>query len=275
MQTDFAQISRVALMLGSLTMCFLQSGCASPAAPEPAAKDGFAPGTGEELGTLTTDDGVFIISLQNDNPLNRAVSIVEQDADGVFRSTTITGVSEDGARVPNPTAVEYAVMLSLIIVVCIVAITTLGVRADRYGNTYIAINDPGDPEKDEEPIDEEVQFTPEDFGAPSGTNPILDYYNDGGSSSDDRYPTATPSECELFDGQFITSTCDILPFLAPDQLAALVAHKLQQQGKDYGPNLQERLARIIEGSSESIVQFCARWRELKDTDAHPCDLIPQ
>jgi pilus assembly protein Flp/PilA len=34
--------------------------------------------------------------------------------------------SEDG-----PTAVEYAVMLALIIVVCIVAITTLGVNANN------------------------------------------------------------------------------------------------------------------------------------------------
>ena len=41
---------------------------------------------------------------------------------------------EDG-----PTAVEYAVMLALIIVVCIAAITTLGQRANNvFGN--IALN---------------------------------------------------------------------------------------------------------------------------------------
>jgi pilus assembly protein Flp/PilA len=41
---------------------------------------------------------------------------------------------EDG-----PTAVEYAVMLALIIVVCIVAITTLGTNANQtFGN--VALN---------------------------------------------------------------------------------------------------------------------------------------
>ena len=41
---------------------------------------------------------------------------------------------EDG-----PTAVEYAVMLALIIVVCIVSITTLGSNANRtFGN--VALN---------------------------------------------------------------------------------------------------------------------------------------
>ncbi len=40
-------------------------------------------------------------------------------------------VSEDG-----PTAVEYAVMLALIIVVCIAAITTLGQNAD---NTFVSV----------------------------------------------------------------------------------------------------------------------------------------
>jgi pilus assembly protein Flp/PilA len=43
-------------------------------------------------------------------------------------------VSEDG-----PTAVEYAVMLALIIVVCIAAITTLGSNANQtFGN--VALN---------------------------------------------------------------------------------------------------------------------------------------
>jgi pilus assembly protein Flp/PilA len=36
----------------------------------------------------------------------------------------------------GPTAVEYAVMLALIIVVCIAAITTLGQNAD---NTFVAV----------------------------------------------------------------------------------------------------------------------------------------
>jgi pilus assembly protein Flp/PilA len=40
-------------------------------------------------------------------------------------------VSEDG-----PTAVEYAVMLALIIVVCIAAITTLGTNAN---NTFTTV----------------------------------------------------------------------------------------------------------------------------------------
>ena len=39
-------------------------------------------------------------------------------------------ISEDG-----PTAVEYAVMLALIIVVCITAITTLGTKANATFNT--------------------------------------------------------------------------------------------------------------------------------------------
>ena len=39
-------------------------------------------------------------------------------------------VSEDG-----PTAVEYAVMLALIIVVCITAITTIGTRANTHFGT--------------------------------------------------------------------------------------------------------------------------------------------
>ena len=40
---------------------------------------------------------------------------------------------EDG-----PTAVEYAVMLALIIVVCIVAITTLGTNANQtFGNVSL------------------------------------------------------------------------------------------------------------------------------------------
>ena len=44
---------------------------------------------------------------------------------------------EDG-----PTAVEYAVMLALIIVVCIAAITTLGSNANRtFGN--VALNTSG------------------------------------------------------------------------------------------------------------------------------------
>jgi pilus assembly protein Flp/PilA len=39
-------------------------------------------------------------------------------------------------REDGPTAVEYAVMLALIIVVCIAAITTLGQNAD---NTFISV----------------------------------------------------------------------------------------------------------------------------------------
>ena len=37
-------------------------------------------------------------------------------------------------REDGPTAVEYAVMLALIIVVCIVAITTLGTNANKTFN---------------------------------------------------------------------------------------------------------------------------------------------
>jgi pilus assembly protein Flp/PilA len=39
-------------------------------------------------------------------------------------------------REDGPTAVEYAVMLALIIVVCIAAITTLGQNAD---NTFVTV----------------------------------------------------------------------------------------------------------------------------------------
>jgi pilus assembly protein Flp/PilA len=45
-------------------------------------------------------------------------------------------VSEFVQREDGPTAVEYAVMLALIIVVCIAAITTLGQNAD---NTFITV----------------------------------------------------------------------------------------------------------------------------------------
>ena len=45
--------------------------------------------------------------------------------------------SEDG-----PTAVEYAVMLALIIVVCIGAITTLGTNANKTFST-VALNTAG------------------------------------------------------------------------------------------------------------------------------------
>ena len=43
-------------------------------------------------------------------------------------------------REDGPTAVEYAVMLALIIVVCITAITTLGNRANTtFGNVGAAL----------------------------------------------------------------------------------------------------------------------------------------
>jgi len=45
-------------------------------------------------------------------------------------------VSDFLRREDGPTAVEYAVMLALIIVVCIAAITTLGQNAD---NTFLTV----------------------------------------------------------------------------------------------------------------------------------------
>jgi pilus assembly protein Flp/PilA len=48
----------------------------------------------------------------------------------------IKSVGEFVRREDGPTAVEYAVMLALIIVVCIAAITTLGQNAD---NTFITV----------------------------------------------------------------------------------------------------------------------------------------
>jgi pilus assembly protein Flp/PilA len=45
-------------------------------------------------------------------------------------------LSEFVTREDGPTAVEYAVMLALIIVVCIAAITTLGQNAD---NTFLTV----------------------------------------------------------------------------------------------------------------------------------------
>jgi len=45
-------------------------------------------------------------------------------------------VCEFVQREDGPTAVEYAVMLALIIVVCIAAITTLGQNAD---NTFLTV----------------------------------------------------------------------------------------------------------------------------------------
>jgi pilus assembly protein Flp/PilA len=51
----------------------------------------------------------------------------------------VTKVAEFLKREDGPTAVEYAVMLALIIVVCITAITTLGTNANKtfssVGNT--------------------------------------------------------------------------------------------------------------------------------------------
>jgi pilus assembly protein Flp/PilA len=44
-------------------------------------------------------------------------------------------VGEFVRREDGPTAVEYAVMLALIIVVCITAITTLGTNANRTFDT--------------------------------------------------------------------------------------------------------------------------------------------
>jgi len=45
-------------------------------------------------------------------------------------------ISEFLQREDGPTAVEYAVMLALIIAVCIAAITTLGQNAD---NTFLTV----------------------------------------------------------------------------------------------------------------------------------------
>jgi pilus assembly protein Flp/PilA len=45
-------------------------------------------------------------------------------------------VNDFVTREDGPTAVEYAVMLALIIVVCIAAITTLGQNAD---NTFLTV----------------------------------------------------------------------------------------------------------------------------------------
>jgi pilus assembly protein Flp/PilA len=53
----------------------------------------------------------------------------------LFRAVARFVREEDG-----PTAVEYAVMLALIIVVCITAITTLGTRASNtFSNTSLNI----------------------------------------------------------------------------------------------------------------------------------------
>jgi pilus assembly protein Flp/PilA len=51
-------------------------------------------------------------------------------------SMLITGVREFLRREDGPTAVEYAVMLALIIVVCIAAITTLGQNSN---NTFTSV----------------------------------------------------------------------------------------------------------------------------------------
>jgi pilus assembly protein Flp/PilA len=51
-------------------------------------------------------------------------------------STLINGVREFLRREDGPTAVEYAVMLALIIAVCIAAITTLGQNAN---NTFTSV----------------------------------------------------------------------------------------------------------------------------------------
>ena len=50
-------------------------------------------------------------------------------------SRFVQGVAEFLRREDGPTAVEYAVMLALIIVVCIAAITALGTGANNTFNT--------------------------------------------------------------------------------------------------------------------------------------------
>ena len=50
--------------------------------------------------------------------------------------TLLQGIKQFLSREDGPTAVEYAVMLALIIVVCIAAITTLGKNAD---NTFLTV----------------------------------------------------------------------------------------------------------------------------------------
>jgi len=53
---------------------------------------------------------------------------------GLYQSVTCFLKAEDG-----PTAVEYAVMLALIIVVCITAITALGTNANKVFSN-VALN---------------------------------------------------------------------------------------------------------------------------------------
>jgi len=53
---------------------------------------------------------------------------------------TPTGLVEFLKKEDGPTAVEYAVMLALIIVICLVAITALGTSANQtFGNVASAI----------------------------------------------------------------------------------------------------------------------------------------
>ncbi len=53
---------------------------------------------------------------------------------GMFRSAVLRFLKEED----GPTAVEYAVMLALIVVVCIVAITALGSNANEtFGNVQL------------------------------------------------------------------------------------------------------------------------------------------
>jgi len=55
-------------------------------------------------------------------------------------TTFVQAVARFAREEDGPTAVEYAVMLALIIVVCISAITTLGTRAScSFSNTSLNI----------------------------------------------------------------------------------------------------------------------------------------
>jgi len=59
-------------------------------------------------------------------------------------SRFVAGLTNFLRREDGPTAVEYAVMLALIVTVCITSITSLGVRANRtFSSTSAAIGGAG------------------------------------------------------------------------------------------------------------------------------------
>ena len=78
----------------------------------------------------------FTIFPLNAHPLRGAIERLEEDMKSFAKKVQRFLASEDG-----PTAVEYAVMLALIIVVCLAAVGSVGTAANtKFGEAAAAMN---------------------------------------------------------------------------------------------------------------------------------------